>query len=292
MRLFCVSLIALACSAADLFIPAGPPRESYTIECRIDPAAHMLQGNESIQLTNTTQHSLERLPVQWTRAPGQHLSVTVDGKPLEVRDGLLELATALPPGQTIELHASFLQHIHAESGRPLLLQKWHPRLWWGFPTHADYAVKLDVPATYAIATSGRLDATGWWRAGHVREFGLYLAEGMRAEQAPAGDTLVRTLHTAKGAPCAALLLRTAVDAVNFYRRRFGFFPIAALQSCPAAMTPSAAIPWPPRWSPFTARRNSMPNPTPIGAGSQRTKPATNTGWNGCSPRTRMIGDGS
>ena len=94
-------------------------------------------------------------------------------------------------------------------------------------------VALRPPGAIRVASSGRLDpATGRHVAVGARSFGLFIGKGYDVAEADAGGVLVRALFTPAGRPCAELLLRTAVDAIGFYRGRFGFYPQAQLSIVP------------------------------------------------------------
>jgi len=107
----------------------------------------------------------------------------------------------------------------------ITLTKWFPRLAWGFRTQDDFDLRVQTPAEYAPATSGRMNTqTGYYQATNTATFGLYLGKNMDVAEANAGDVLVRVLSTKRGEECARLVLKTVVDAIDFYRERYGFYP--------------------------------------------------------------------
>jgi aminopeptidase N len=53
---------------------------------------------------------------------------------------------------------------------------------------------------------------------------------------------VRAVFTHQGRPCAELLLKTAVDAIGFYRERFGLYPHRSLSIVPGMDYPAGGYP--------------------------------------------------
>ena len=120
----------------------------------------------------------------------------------------------------------------------VMLVDFHPRLWWGFPTHSEYDVKLSAPPDYAVGASGVLDSkTGYYHVEHARSFGLFLAKGAKVIRSRAGNVEVQCLSTEKGEACAQLLLTTATDVINFYQEKFGFYPYPSLTIIPGMDRP-------------------------------------------------------
>ncbi len=115
-----------------------------------------------------------------------------------------------------------------------MLTDWHPRLWWGRPTHDDYDVKVRVPDGHQLGATGLPDtkAGGRYRAEKVRSFGLYLAKGVRTLETSSAGVSIRALFWPDGEKCAELVLSTAANAVDFYWQRFGFYPFTSLTIIP------------------------------------------------------------
>ncbi|UCF33237.1 MAG: hypothetical protein JSV78_12980, partial [Phycisphaerales bacterium] len=234
--------------------PVTPPKVSYAVDCRIDPDAGQTSGSEIIRFTNTTPQPLQRLLLSWPVADhasgGRTIDVTVGGAPVTRIDGhgpvTFDLPEALPPEKPIEIHVMFglkgWPKIRPD-GDEVITNTFLPTLDWGFPTHADYDVKLLVPPEYAVATSGRFDpADKSYRARNVRAFGLYLGRGHKVLEQQAGETLVRCVYRPAAEECARLLTYTAVDVVNFYRERFGFYPYRVLNIVPGMKYPAGGYP--------------------------------------------------
>jgi len=228
------------------WVPPVPPRAHYTIDCRIDSHASLLEGTEVIRFTNNTSRFIHRIALDWGISSDQTLEITVNGKPVPIAAEpeqaslsspiLFDLPQALPPSKRIELNLKFTRSLPSLAIQDKIkLTGWHPRLWWGFWTHEDFAVKLQVPPEYALATSGRLDEeSGYYKAEGVRSFGLFLGKDHQIIEANTGDVLVRCLVTPQREECARFLLTTAVDVIDFYQERFGFYPYRSLTIVPGS----------------------------------------------------------
>jgi len=104
-------------------------------------------------------------------------------------------------------------------------------------------MKMIAPKGYVLVTSGRPNLnTGWNHQERVRDFGMFLAKNVQVKEAEAGDVLVRVVFRPKGAECANLLSTTAVDVINFYRKRFGFFPYRGMTIIPGGANPVGGYP--------------------------------------------------
>jgi hypothetical protein len=123
---------------------------------------------------------------------------------------------------------------------PLL--RFHPMLYWGRPTHDDYEVRIEVPAGWRVAAGGCEGADGVWRATQVRSFGALASRDYQVMETQSGDTLLRAYYRPAGQECAALLLKTAADAVSYYRSQFGFYPFPFLTIVPGAEAVTGGCP--------------------------------------------------
>ncbi|MHC4220122.1 MAG: hypothetical protein ACYSU7_16880 [Planctomycetota bacterium] len=232
--------------------PAVPLRAHYSITCAVDPDAGRLRGSETIRLTNNTEQPMQRLAVDWSAEGDLPVTVTMGtttAKALAVATGtrttrLLELPAPLPPGQVVQLAIEFVETFGLpESLAGIPLTDWHPRLWWGYPTHDDYEVDVQMPSGWVLGTSGRPDEkSGRWRATGARSFGLFVGKGLEVSQAASGPVAIQCIHTPAAAPCAKLLLETAVDAVGYYRDHFGMYPHASLTIIPGGTRPMGGYP--------------------------------------------------
>jgi len=236
------------------WVPDVPPRAHYIIDCHIDPSAGQLEGTEIIRFRNNTAGPMNRLAIDWAISSDQTVEITVNGTPVTLLAALgqtnlpspilFELPEVLPPDEHIELNLKFTRNLPSSGNQDnIKLIGWHPRLWWGFPSHEDFDVKIQIPSEYALATSGRLDEkSGYYHAKDIRSFGLFLAKEHQVIESNAGDVLVRCLVTPQREDCARFLLTTAVDVINFYRERFGFYPYKSLTIVPGSDRPSGGYP--------------------------------------------------
>ena len=239
-------------SGADFWVPVAPPRAHYTIKCHIDSVSKSLVGSEQIRLKNESSKPLSRLALDWSLSSRQMVKIAVNGTPARIVSDsgqvppplVLELPQALLPGKEIALSLQFSQPMPLLGEQDnITLTEWFPRLWWGFKTHDNFDVSIDVPSQYTLATSGRLDTKlGKYHAEDVATFGLFLGKGLHVAEAYAGDVLVRCLFSERGEQCARVVLKTAVDAINFYRERFGFYPYRSLDIVPGYNRPVGGYP--------------------------------------------------
>ncbi len=252
----CSSLSAFGAQSG-FWSPVLPPRAQYRIECAFDPTTALLKGSETITFRNTTPRPVERLALKWSVGPKKTLSAVANGKPaiLLLSPGqndanaplLLQLPEPLRPGADLELKLEFRNSYETEFNkeRGLLWQGWYPRLWWGFGTHDDYAVRITVPQGWGVVTSGVLDsASGVWNGKDIRDFAAWIFNEKQyiVEQAHAGDVQVTAVHTAAGAKCAQFVLQSAVDVIGFYRERFGFYPERSFTIIPGMDYPAGGYP--------------------------------------------------
>jgi tetratricopeptide (TPR) repeat protein len=232
--------------------PRQPPRANYKIDCTINVAKNITtQGKEVISFVNTTSRPIQTLAITWFKYGNQTLNIMANGIPVKLPMPLesypqdFTLVEPVRPGELLTLQVEFglstpapseeLNEIGPVTG-------W-PQLWWGFDTHNDYQVKLDVPDIYTVATSGRLDhQTGYYHAEAVPSFGFFLGKGYEVLENQAQDVVVRCLYKSGDKKCAQLLQETAVDVIDFYRERFGFYPYRILTIIPGMDRPAGGYP--------------------------------------------------
>jgi tetratricopeptide (TPR) repeat protein len=244
-----------ATSDQGFWAPVDPPRAKYTVDARLtrDGEDGLFKLTEVIEFTNNTARPVERMALEYPVQGCQSLEVRVGDKPVTfvAPDGrpsgspaLFELPSPAAPGETVRLDITF----SARSPFPKEMERiplvgWYPRLWWGFPTHDDYDVAVEVPREYTVGASGRWDPE---RKRYVikgaRSFGLFLGKGHSVMEDDAGDVRIRVIHTEASQKCARLLLQTAVDVVKFYQERFGFYPYSTLTIVPGMDRPVGGYP--------------------------------------------------
>ncbi len=237
---------ATAMARTGFWAPAEPPRARYSVDISWSEESQRLEGSETIRFRNSTGKPFGRLAFAWY---GDVLAVRANGVDCERAPGkqsvaLFDLPHDLAPGEEILLDVRFGTpwKLNAKNGSAVT-SFLSPRLWWGFGTHDNYVVRLRLPPGYAAATSGVMDpATGEYRADGVRVFGLFVGKGYETAEADAGGVRVRAVFTPAGRQCAEMLLKTAVDAIGFYRQRFGFYPQKSLSIVPGSDTPQGGYP--------------------------------------------------
>ena len=231
--------------------PRQPPRANYKIECTINVAKTVrLQGKEVISFVNTTSRPIQTLAIRWSQLGDRSLKITANDKPVKLPAPLesfprdFTLDEPINPGESLTLEVEFsLVPFLSEKPNDIGPVTGWPRLWWGFDTHDDYQVKLDVPDSYTVATSGRFDRQRrCYHAEAVRSFGFFLGKGYEVLEDQAQDVAVRCLYRPEDRKCAELLQETAVDVINFYRERFGFYPYRILTIIPGMDRPAGGYP--------------------------------------------------
>ena len=234
------------------WIPREPSRAHYKIDCTIKLAEDfLLQGKEVIHFVNTTSKPMQTFAITWFKFGNQTLKITANGKsvtlptPLKSFPQDFTLAEPIGPGKSLTLEVEFGISIPAPPEEPNDIgpvTDW-PRLWWGFPSQDDYEVKLNVPDTYTVATSGRFDhQTGCYHAEGVPSFGFFLGKGYEVLEDQAQDVVVRCLYKPEDKKCAELLQETAIDVINFYREWLGFYPYRILTILPGMDRPAGGYP--------------------------------------------------
>ncbi|MHC4800261.1 MAG: M1 family aminopeptidase, partial [Planctomycetota bacterium] len=228
----------------DYWVPKKPPKAHYKIDCSIDLSQGLLEGTEIIRFRNTTSRAIHRLEVKWTSLGS--MEITSKDKVVkilaETKEGaesytVIELPEPIGPNEKTTLQIKYRalapDYLKAEEIR---VPSFCPQLWWGYSTHNSFEVKIDVPPEHTLATSGVLDTkTGYYRAENVSRFGLFLGKGNKVIKANAEDVLVQVVFKPEAEKCAHLILDTAVDVINFYRQRFGFYPYQSLSIVPGGM---------------------------------------------------------
>jgi tetratricopeptide (TPR) repeat protein len=231
-------------AAGSFYAPAERPSSRYVIDARVDLAAGSFEGRETVSLRNTGRHAIGVVAFDWAVGPLSTLEVSAGGHrlfPTAENAGprptpiMVPLAEPLAPGASVDLTVSFSRRAGgSKEQKDFLSSDWYPNLWWdGVPGHDAYSVKIDAPAGFAIAASGRLDPkTGRYEAAAARTFGLYLAPGLKSASREVEGVLITAYFTDKGARAAAVCLETAADAVGFYKEWLGFYPFPFLNIIP------------------------------------------------------------
>jgi tetratricopeptide (TPR) repeat protein len=244
--LLCLAASFLSAARPEYWVPADPPKSRYVIDARLDLSPNgAVEGKQTIILKNTSRRPLDVIAFDWTMGPASSISVTVSGNPLTPLNPektpvlsapiFYPLLKPLSPGKKINLEVTFKKAVEFPAGAAEFGDtRWYPRLWWdGLTLHDAFSVKLEVPAGFAQAMSGRLNPkTGRYEIESARTFGLYLGKNMKTESRESEGVLITTLATEKGAKAAAACLDTAVDVVKFCKEWLGFYPFSFLYIIP------------------------------------------------------------
>jgi len=231
--------------AGAFYAPAVPPASRYVIDARVDQAADIIEGHETVSLKNTGRMPLGTIAFDWAVGAASTLEVTARGRRLFPEDEpsagprlapiMIALPEALDPGATIELAVTFRRSAGLGKRAEMLSSDgWYPRLWWdGLEHHDAFSVKLDVPQGITVIAGGRLDPrTGRYESAAARTFGLCLVPGLRSASRETDGVLITAYFMDKGAKAAVLCLETAADAVRFYKDWLGFYPFPFLNIIP------------------------------------------------------------
>jgi tetratricopeptide (TPR) repeat protein len=245
--LWCFILLSgIAFSRTEFWAPLAPPRAHYSANVKYDAASSRLEGTETIHFRNDSGRPMGRLTLRWF---GDALAVAANGTALHTSPAgenvtLVDLPQDLASGAEIALSVTFgaAWKLGSKTGNAIASSA-VPQLWWGFGTLDDYQVQLAAPDGYAWAASGRYDPEKRaYLVNGARSFGAFLGKGYQSAEADAGGVQVRAVFTAAGRPCAELLLKTAVDAIGFYRERFGVYPHRSLSIVPGMDRPAGGYP--------------------------------------------------
>lgn len=234
------------CAPDTYWAPADPPKSHYLIDARVDLSPKgSVEGKETILLQNTSRLPLGVVALDWSMGTTSTISVIASGSTLTPLDPEKKPALSSPltyllpeplaPGKKLKLDVTFSKMVEfsaedTEYGDT----HWYPRVWWdGLQLHDSFSVKLDVPAGFALAASGRLNPkTGRFENKGARTFGIYLGKSMKTESRESEGVLVTTLATEKGGKAAAACLDTALDVIKFCKEWFGFYPFSFLNIIP------------------------------------------------------------
>ncbi|HRD02059.1 MAG TPA: hypothetical protein PLP57_05365 [Candidatus Saccharicenans sp.] len=230
-------------SREQFWVPSPPPKSRYIIDARVDAAKAAIEGQEKIILKNTSKLPIYVIALDWQISDLSSLEVIAHGQKLSPLGGpsgaigspvFFDLLKAVAPGEKLELNINFKQEIEEPLEESLGGTHWYPRLWWdSLPLHDDFSVRLETPAGYALAASGRINPeTGRYEAESTRTFGIYLGKGMKTQSREVEGVLITSLFTEKGSKAAAICLETAADAIKYYKDWLGFYPFSYLTIVP------------------------------------------------------------
>jgi hypothetical protein len=258
----CAFSAAAVLSAASLespgyFVPVNPPGAEYVLDARIavEGESALISGSGEITLANTSKRPISVLAFDWRVDPGRSFEISAGGRRLAITNEAMNLPPATPlfielpeplaPGRKISMSIRFTDRASIVDGG-IQLQRWYPSLWWeGVHVREIFKVKLDTPAGWVTAVSGRLNPkTGRYENDCVTtQFGLVLSRTMKMARSESDGVLITALFTEKGEACARLCLGSAADIIAFYKQWIGAYPHKSLCIIPGGPQPWGGYPF-------------------------------------------------
>jgi len=246
-------------SSPDFYVPADPPSAQYIIDGKVEVSqgSFIVSGQGTIAFEWRFHKPLSIIALGWNLDAATSLEISVRGKSLRLLNAdnglpassplFYELPAPLPKGARLKLDVKFSRRFEARADVSTIpLRKWYPSLWWEeIPTSDSFKVKMVLPPGYTIATSGRLNTkSGYYENDRVAtSFGIYLGQGLKAEQREAEGVLITALFAKEGEECARICLDAAADIIQFYKKWLGFYPFKSLCIVPGAPRPMGGYPF-------------------------------------------------
>ena len=148
------------------------------------------------------------------------------------------------PNEKISIQLVFSDIIlSAINDDKIYLTQWHPKLYWDLETHDDYEVRLDVPASYSVATSGALNIEKkYYHANNIKSFGVFISENLKEKEISIKGIKALCLYPPEKEKQAEFILSIVSDVIIFYLDFFGFYPYSNLTIVPGLENPDGG--WP------------------------------------------------
>ncbi|HUV04876.1 MAG TPA: M1 family aminopeptidase [Armatimonadota bacterium] len=230
----------------EYWVPKDPPKSLYTVDARFDIDGGLLQGSEEIVFTNNTARPIGVLALSWSIDDDSSLEISIDGEAPALLNSENGVPTSSPlfyrlpqhvaPGGKVILKIKFSERWKTAADETEIVTSgwWYPRLWWdGLPFHDSFRMKLEVPEGWTLALGGRLNPeSGYYENEGGRTCGFYLGKGMKTLSREVEGVLVTLLFRETEERAAKVCFETAVDAIAFYKQRFGFYPFRFLYFVP------------------------------------------------------------
>ncbi len=240
-------------SGPSFYVPENPPPAQYELETAveiIEKTTHV-SGFGRILCMNTSENPISVIALH---SVSGNTNVSVSGIDLSPLPGtpateniqFFALPETIASGEELQLDIHFDLETNTRENGDVALQRFYPKLWWdGIPTQDVFRVKLDVPAGFTAAVSGRLNPeTGFYEnPGVTTNFGLFLFKDINVEEREAAGIQVKVFFPDEGRECAMLCLETAVDVIEFYKNVHGFFPFPSLTIIPGGSGPWGGYPY-------------------------------------------------
>jgi hypothetical protein len=230
----------------EYWVPKDPPKSLYTVDARFDIEGGLLQGSEEIVFTNNSAGPIGVLALSWLLDDDSSLEISIDGDApalLNAENGVpsssplfYRLPRPVAPGGKAVLKIKFSRKwkIAANETEIVTSGWWYPRLWWdGLRFHDSFRMKLAVPEGWTMALGGRLNPeSGYYENEGGRTCGFYLGKGMKTLSREVEGVLITSIFREAEERTARVCFETAVDAIAFYKQRFGFYPFRFLYIVP------------------------------------------------------------
>lgn len=237
----------------DFWSPTAPPIVKYAIDCKIDYPNGDLEGHVVASFRNSTGRSIELLMIAWPEDPHGNISISVNGETARIlgepadrmasSSFLVQLPSPVEPGHDVSIETDFTVSFRTNAAQ-LEFRSFHPRVDWGFPTHSEYDVGIDIDSSWTLVCSGLLDPkSGRYHGTSIRDFGIVAAMNGKLLEDNSHDVLIRCLYTPRGEACARILTETAEDVIAHYHERFGFYPQPFLNIVPGMDRPVGGYPF-------------------------------------------------
>lgn len=239
-----------------LFTSLEPIKAHYDIDSKVefDSSRAVFTGVAEISFTNSSGTALERLALLWEIDSTRTLDLTVNGFEANIISPeygvvtddpvVIQLPEKIAPGEEILIKAEFKTVYFIEPDDDYEVWTcWFPRIYWGITTQDDFEVKLENNSDYTVASTGQYDPkTDTYRAVNARRFGFAFRKNTGIMKKTSDGTTVRIIHTPAASECAELVMETALDAIKFYKKRFGFFPSDHIDIVQGADVPMGGYP--------------------------------------------------
>ena len=247
---------SLQAEQAGFWAPPEPLATQYSIDCQIDINGRQVsvEGTSHVVVRNGGCKPISKLALRWSITDsrtlvvktGSHIVTPINASPDIDEQApllLLELPEPIAPGGETHLEMRFSDRSAAVVERDLaILTKWHPRVWWGFPVQDEFHVKVHCSDGVILTSGFREPGEQVCYGKAVREFGIVLSRDMQVLEGVSGPTQVFCLSSPSTEECANLLLKTAVDVIEFYRKQFGFYPHQQLVIIPGSEQSNGGYP--------------------------------------------------
>lgn len=221
--------------------PTQPPSATYAIECSADFENGTIAGTNTISFTNDSGKTIFKtalLAKKTTRVD----NLRFNGKKTDgtIQSGecgnfnlyIIKLPIPLMQKET----AKFEMEFSSTSQVPGEFIGWYPKLWWTFPTHDNYEVKIHTGEEFSLVTSGtHVNISNNIKAVGTSSFAVFETTRFESCETKSGNVKINTF--AKTQELADQTAKDAEQIVSFYRSQFWFYPTQHLNILCSAVEP-------------------------------------------------------